>query len=130
MVLWEVNDVEILPLSCGKDSDQFPDPVLSVRADEGEDNVLLVLHVEDGELVVPGPAGHPGHVTQPLSPHHLAFPDNNYSVMQSVGNSFEDIVSDSFNKLSWDENSILDQTYKRKYVRIIIIMILILYNII
>ena len=53
-----------------------------------------------------------------------------YSVMQSDGNSFcGDVVSDSFNKASGDEDNILDQIYKSKYVRIIIMMILILYNI-
>ena len=54
-----------------------------------------------------------------------------YSVMQSLGNSFcGDVVSVSFNKTYRDEDSILDQIFKIKYVRIIIMMILILYNII
>ena len=54
-----------------------------------------------------------------------------YSVMQSDGNSFGgDVVSDSFNKTLRDEENILDQVYKSKYVRIFIIMILILHNII
>ena len=51
--------------------------------------------------------------------------------MQSDGNSFyRDVVLDSFNKVSWDEDNILDQIYKSKYARIIFMMILILYNII
>ena len=54
-----------------------------------------------------------------------------YSVMQSDGNNFcGDVVSDSFNKTFWDEDHILDHIYKSKYVRIIIVMILIFYNII
>ena len=54
-----------------------------------------------------------------------------YSVMQSDGNSFcGDVVSDSFNKTSWDEDNILAQICEIKYVWIIIMMILILYNII
>ena len=48
-------------------------------------------------------------------------------MMQSDGNSF---VLNSFNKASRDEDNILDQVYKSKYVRIFIMMILILYNII
>ena len=51
--------------------------------------------------------------------------------MQSDWNSFcEDIVLDNFNKASQDEDNIVDQIYKSKYVRIISIMTLILYNII
>ena len=51
--------------------------------------------------------------------------------MQSDGNSFcWDIVLNSFNKASRDEDNILDQVYKTKYVRIFIMMISILYNII
>ena len=51
--------------------------------------------------------------------------------MQSDGNSFcGDVVSDSLIKTSRDVDNILDQIYKGKYVRIIIMMILILYNII
>ena len=51
--------------------------------------------------------------------------------MQSDGNSFYgDVVSDRFTKTFWDEDNILDQIYKIKYVRIIFMMILILYNII
>ena len=54
-----------------------------------------------------------------------------YSVMQSHGNSFcGDVVLISFNKASRDDDNILDQVYKSKYVRIFIMMILILYNII
>ena len=54
-----------------------------------------------------------------------------YSVMQSDGNSIcGDVVSDSFNKTSRDEDNILVQIYKSKYVRIIITMNLILDNII
>ena len=42
-----------------------------------------------------------------------------YSVMQSDGNSYcGDVVLDSFNKVYWDEDTILEQIYKRKYVRI------------
>ena len=52
-------------------------------------------------------------------------------MMQSDWNSFcGDVVSYSFNKTSRDEDNILYQIYKSKYVRIIIMMILILYNII
>ena len=47
--------------------------------------------------------------------------------MQSHGNSF--CVLDSFNKVGMNDN-ILDQIYKSKYVRIIFMTILILYNII
>ena len=51
--------------------------------------------------------------------------------MQSDGNSFcGDDISDRFNKTSPDEDNILDQIYKSKYVHINIMMILILYNII
>ena len=51
--------------------------------------------------------------------------------MQSDGNSFcGDVVLDSFNKTSQDIENILYQIYKSKYVRIIIMMILIFYNII
>ena len=51
--------------------------------------------------------------------------------MQLDGNSFcGDVVSDSFNKTSWDEDNILAQIYDSKYFKIIIMMILILYNII
>jgi len=51
--------------------------------------------------------------------------------MQSVGNSFGgDVVLDSFNKTFWEEDNILDQIYKSKYFRIIIMMISFLYNII
>ena len=51
--------------------------------------------------------------------------------MQSNGDSFcGDVVLNSFNKASRDEDNILDQVYKSKYVRIFIMMILILYNII
>ena len=49
--------------------------------------------------------------------------------MQSDGNSLGgDVVSDSRNKTSRDEDNILDKIYKSKYVRIIMMMILILYN--
>ena len=51
--------------------------------------------------------------------------------MQSDGNSFcGDAVLNSFNKVSRDEDNILDQVYESEYVRIFIMMILILYNII
>ena len=54
-----------------------------------------------------------------------------YSVMQSDGNSFYgDVFLDSFNKTSWEEDKISDQIYKNKYIRIIIMVVLILYNII
>ena len=54
-----------------------------------------------------------------------------YTVMQSDGNSFSgDVVSNNCNKTSRDEDNILDQIYKSKYVWIFIMMILILYNII
>ena len=53
-----------------------------------------------------------------------------YSLMQSDGNRFfGDVVLDSFNKESRDEDIILDQIYKSKYVRILIKIILILLNI-
>ena len=62
---------------------------------------------------------------------YLEYKINWYSVMQSDGNSFcGDVVSDSFNKTSRDEDNILDQILKRKCVRISIRMILILFNII
>ena len=52
-------------------------------------------------------------------------------MMQSDGNGFGgDVVLDSFNKTSRDGDNILDKLYKSKYVRIIIMMILILYFII
>ena len=41
-----------------------------------------------------------------------------------------DVVLDSFNKVSRDEDNILDQILKFKYVRLCFVMILILYNII
>ena len=51
--------------------------------------------------------------------------------MPSDGNSFGgDVVSGSFNKTFRDEDNILDQIYENKYVRIILVMILILYKII
>ena len=44
-------------------------------------------------------------------------------MMQSDGHSFwGDVVLDSFNKASQDEDNILDQMYESKYVRIIIIL--------
>ena len=48
-----------------------------------------------------------------------------YSVMQSdAWNSFGgDAVSEKFNKTCRDEDNILEQIYKSKYVRIIIMMI-------
>ena len=50
-----------------------------------------------------------------------------YSVIQSDGNIFcGDVVSDSINKEYRDGDNILDQIYKSKYVRIVIIMILIM----
>ena len=51
-----------------------------------------------------------------------------YGVMQSEGFDW-DVVSDSFNKTLRDEENILDQVYKSKYVRIFIIMIWILHKI-
>ena len=51
--------------------------------------------------------------------------------MQSDWNGFYgDVILDSFDKASRDEDNILDQIYNSKYVRIIIMMTLILYNII
>ena len=53
-----------------------------------------------------------------------------YSMMQSDGNRFfGDVVLDSFNKEYRDEDFILDQIYKSKYVQILIMIILILLNI-
>ena len=50
--------------------------------------------------------------------------------MQSDGDSSGgDVVSGCFNKTSRDEENILDQIYKNKCVRIILVMILIFYNI-
>ena len=50
--------------------------------------------------------------------------------MQSDRNSFcGDVVSDSFNKTSRDEDNFIYQIYKSKYVRIGNMMILIAYNI-
>ena len=50
--------------------------------------------------------------------------------MQSDKNSFcGDVVMDSFNKASRDKENILDQIYKCKYVRNIITVILMHYNI-
>ena len=47
------------------------------------------------------------------------------SVLKSDGNSFYvDVVSDSFNKASTDEDNILEQTYRRRYARIFIMKIL------
>ena len=52
------------------------------------------------------------------------------SVMQSDGNVIcVEVVLVSFNKASRDENNILDQMHKSKYVRIFIMMILIFLNI-
>ena len=54
-----------------------------------------------------------------------------YSVMQSDGNSFcGDVVSESVNKTSRDEDKVLDQIDKNKCVRFIIMMILTFYNMI
>ena len=51
--------------------------------------------------------------------------------MQSDGNSISgDVVLDSFNRAYLDEFNILDQINESKYVRIIFMIILILYNII
>ena len=50
--------------------------------------------------------------------------------MQSDGNSLcIDVVLNSFNKASRDEDIILDQIYISKYVRIFFMTIQILYNI-
>ena len=54
-----------------------------------------------------------------------------HTVIQSDGNSiFGHVVLDSFNKGFCDVDNILDQIYKSEYVRIIIMVILMLYNII
>ena len=51
-----------------------------------------------------------------------------YSVMKD-GNSFRgDVVSNGFNKTSWDEENILEQIQESKYLRYILIIILILYT--
>ena len=51
--------------------------------------------------------------------------------MQSDGNSFSGgVVLDSFDKKSRDEDNMLDQIHKSKYVRINIMVILIIYNIV
>ena len=50
--------------------------------------------------------------------------DSRYSVMQSDGNSLcGDDVLDRFYEAPGDEDNILDQICKRKYVRIIFMMI-------
>ena len=50
--------------------------------------------------------------------------------MQLDGNGFcEDVVLDNFMEASRDEDIILDQIYKSKYVWIFIMMILLLFNI-
>ena len=57
--------------------------------------------------------------------------DIQYSVMQSDGNSFGgNVVSGSLTRTLLDEYNILNQIYDIKYVRIIIMMFLIRYNII
>ena len=54
----------------------------------------------------------------------------NPNCLISNGNSFYgDVVSDSFKKTSRDEDNILDQISNNRYVRIIIKIILMLYNI-
>ena len=46
-----------------------------------------------------------------------------YSVMQSDGNSFcGDVISDTFNKASRDEDNILELIYKKKYVYVIFML--------
>ena len=51
--------------------------------------------------------------------------------MQSDGNSFcGDFVSNSFNKTFRNKDNISDQIYRSKYVRILIVMVLILYKVI
>ena len=55
--------------------------------------------------------------------------NRHYIIMQSVGDSFGgDVVSDSFIKTFRDEDNNLDQINRSKYVRIISVMIVILYN--
>ena len=50
--------------------------------------------------------------------------------MQSDGNGFcGDVVLDIFIKASRDEDNILGQIYRSKYVRIFILIILIIFNI-
>ena len=52
---------------------------------------------------------------------HPASTLHKYSVTQSYATSFcRDVVFNSFNSVYRDENSILDQTYQSKYVRIFI----------
>ena len=52
-------------------------------------------------------------------------------MIQSDGNGLcGDVVLDNFIKASQDEDNIIDQINKSKYVRISIMMILILFNII
>ena len=54
-----------------------------------------------------------------------------YSVTQSYANSFlGDVVLDSFNNLSRDEDNILEKIYKSKYLQIFIMIILDFYIII
>ena len=52
-----------------------------------------------------------------------------YGVMQSDGNSISGDVVLDFNRAYFDEFNISDQIYKDKYVRIIFMMSLVLYNI-
>ena len=62
---------------------------------------------------------------------YLSLPTIIYGVMQSDGNSLcGDVILNSFNKASRDEDNILDQVYESKYVRICIMMILIFFKII
>ena len=50
---------------------------------------------------------------------------NCYTVMQSDRNTFNgDVVLDSFNKVSREEDNILDQKYKKQILRIFIMKIL------
>ena len=72
--------------------------------------LLLVLHDEDPAV---------GDVEDVLAGLLTVRRVDSYSVMQSDGNSFcGDVVSDSFDKASRDEDIIWDQVYKSKYVRI------------
>ena len=53
-----------------------------------------------------------------------------YKLCNQMGMFFcGNVVLDSINKISRDEDNFLDQTYKNKCVRIIVMMILILNNI-
>ena len=78
------------------------------------------------------PVNYTGHFTNQNNPRYTSsIIYYYYSVIQSDGNSFCGNVGPAgFNKTSRDEDNILDQKFKSRYVRIIMMMILFLYKII